>query len=171
MTSAIGGERRGVAIGMAAGLAVAVAAIAIGQASDAARSAGETLGAAAAILGLWVAAAIGDVARLRFADDAAIAGAAAGVDPPALLVARAVLQNTLEQAVVAGFAYVALAYVAAAPATIAVLAGCFSVGRVLFWVGYPRGAAARAFGFALTFCPSVLGLLVVLVRLVVVRLG
>ena len=35
------------------------------------------------------------------------------------------------------------------------LVGLFCVGRASFWLGYRHGAAARAFGFALTFYPSV----------------
>ena len=31
----------------------------------------------------------------------------------------------------------------------------FALGRVLFVAGYASGAAARAFGFALTFYPTV----------------
>jgi hypothetical protein len=46
------------------------------------------------------------------------------------------------------------------------LAGLFSVGRMLFWANYARGAAARAFGFALTFYASVAALLIVLLALV-----
>ena len=164
-------ERRGVAQGMAAGLLVAIVALAIGLNTGAIGAPTETLGAAVAILGLWAAAAVGNVARLRFFASAAIGGAVGGDDPPAIRIARAVSQNTVEQAVIAGFAYAALTYVAGSAGTIALLVGCFSVGRVLFWAGYPRGAVARAFGFALTFYPSVLALLVVLVRLVMARLG
>ena len=164
-------ERRGVAQGMAAGLLVAIVALAIGLKAGATGGPTETMGAAVAILGLWVAATIGNVARLRFFDDAAIAAAVGGDDPLEIRVARAVSQNTVEQAVIAGFAYAALTFVAESAGAIALLVGCFSVGRVLFWAGYPRGAAARAFGFALTFYPSVLALLVVLARLVMARVG
>jgi uncharacterized membrane protein YecN with MAPEG domain len=43
-------------------------------------------------------------------------------------------------------------------AIVAALAGLFAVGRLLFWIGYRYGAKWRAFGFALTFYPSVLAL-------------
>jgi uncharacterized membrane protein YecN with MAPEG domain len=46
-----------------------------------------------------------------------------------------------------------------AVAVIDALVILFAVGRLLFWIGYRRGAAGRAFGFALTFYPSVLALL------------
>ena len=168
---AVSAERRGVALGMAAGLLVAIVALAIGLNTGATGAPTETLGAAVAILGLWVAATIGNVARLRFFDDAAIGAAVGGADPPAVRVARAVSQNTVEQAVIAGFAYAALTLVAGSAGAIALLVGCFSIGRVLFWTGNAQAAAARAFGFALTFYPSVLALLVVLVRLVMARVG
>ena len=35
----------------------------------------------------------------------------------------------------------------------------FGIGRVLFFVGYRKGASFRALGFAMTFYPSVLMLL------------
>ena len=164
-------EQRGVALGMAAGLLVAIVALAIGLHTGTIGAPTETLGAAVAILGLWVAATIGNVARLRFFDGGAIDAAVGGGDPPSIRVARAVSQNTLEQAVIAGFAYAALTLVAGSAGTIALLVGCFTIGRVLFWAGYAQGAAARAFGFTLTFYPSVLALLVVLVRLVTARVG
>jgi hypothetical protein len=167
--------QRGVAFGMMLGVVVAVAVLALGAWLAAWGAPGgsiETLGAAVAVLGLWVAATIGNVARLRFSDPRAIDGAIGGGDPPALRVADAVLRNTLEQAVLAALAYAALAAIltGAAP-TIALLVGCFSVGRMMFWAGYARGAQNRAFGFALTFYPSVLALLMVLIRLVAARVG
>ncbi len=171
----LGAKQRGVAVGMVLGLVVAVAVLAIGARLAAWGPPGgsiETLGAAIAILGLWVAASIGNVARLRFFDPRAIDAATMGGDPPGLRIADAVLRNTLEQTVLAALAYAALAAVLTGSApTIALLVGCFSVGRMMFWAGYAGGAANRAFGFALTFYPSVLALLMVLIRLVAARLG
>ena len=168
-------DQRGVALGMILGMVVAIAVLALGARIAAWGAPGgsiETMGAAFAILGLWVAAGIVDVARRRFADGGAIDAALAGADPPAVRIAGAILRNTLEQAVLAGFAYAALAAtVEGAAPRIALLIGCFSVGRVMFWAGYARGAAARAFGFALTFYPSALALGLVLVRLVSARLA
>jgi len=47
----------------------------------------------------------------------------------------------------------------------------FSIGRLLFFAGYARGAAARSLGFALTFYPTV-GLLVLsLPRAITALLG
>jgi hypothetical protein len=39
----------------------------------------------------------------------------------------------------------------------------FGLGRLLFWLGYARGAAGRAFGFALTFYPTAFALIAGLV--------
>jgi uncharacterized protein involved in response to NO len=41
-----------------------------------------------------------------------------------------------------------------------VLAALFCAGRLLFWLGYERGAAARAVGFGLTFYPSLAVLII-----------
>ncbi|MEH3047455.1 MAPEG family protein [Sphingomonas adhaesiva] len=108
---------------------------------------------------LCLAAAIGDVARRRFLSARDIAGATAPDASADVLAARAILQNTLEQAVLATGAHLALTATFERSATpVAALAGLFVAGRVLFHAGYRQGAAARAFGFALTFYPSVLAL-------------
>jgi uncharacterized membrane protein YecN with MAPEG domain len=44
-----------------------------------------------------------------------------------------------------------------------VLGLIFTISRIAFWRGYSHGAEARAFGFALTFYPTVATLLVVAV--------
>lgn len=40
-------------------------------------------------------------------------------------------------------------------AVLAALVALFVAGRVVFAIGYPYGAAGRAFGFGLTFCPTI----------------
>jgi len=71
------------------------------------------------------------------------------------------LQNTLEQSCLAVPVYIATAIVA--PATVLSVvpaaAAMFFVGRLLFFAGYANGAPSRAYGFALTFYPTVLLLL------------
>lgn len=122
--------------------------------------------AATAIFAAWLGAAIARVAWLRFHTPSAID---AGGDDPAdatLQRAKAILQNTLEQAVLAALVLIGLAVAIERSAlAIAALAGLFSIGRTLFWAGYAEGATARAFGFALTFYPSMLALLTVLAAL------
>lgn len=69
-----------------------------------------------------------------------------------------ILQNTLEQSFLAICAYLSWAMLAS-PASLSVLpaaAFLFAIGRMLFIVGYRRGATGRSLGFALTFYPTVL---------------
>lgn len=107
----------------------------------------------------WLAATIGNVARLRFFSTDDIAGSGSGTATAEVGHAKAVLQNTLEQVVLAVPVHVALAVlVASSLPLIVALAALFAIGRLLFWIGYSRGAEARAFGFALTFYPSLVGL-------------
>jgi hypothetical protein len=151
----------GVARGIGIGLGLTIAAAILGYSrSSAAILEGRltTLGIAALVLGLWLAAAIGNVARRRFASDGAIDGrngADAHVDA-----ANAILRNTAEQVLLALVAYSALTLLSDhARVPVALFAACFTAGRLLFWTGYRDGAEARALGFALTFYPSVAALL------------
>ena len=108
----------------------------------------------------WLAAGIANVARLRFFSESDIAGSGGGPGSDKVRVAGAILQNTFEQASLAVAAHlIVAASFDRSNALIAALAGLFAVGRLLFWLGYRHGAKGRAFGFALTFYPSVLALL------------
>ena len=113
--------------------------------------------------------AIGLLARHRFFTPADIdgSGLTAGTDRARVL--QAVLQNSLEQAVIAVLAH--LLWTAATPpgwfAAVPAAAVLFLVGRICFALGYRGGAPARAFGFALTFYPTVLLTLVAAVMLMV----
>ncbi len=158
-------EQRGVAVGMAAALGTAV--IVLGAAAFA--WPGEALPfpdrlqltlRADLIVIAWLAAAIGNVARLRFFSEQDIGGSSAEEASAKVRVARAILQNTFEQAVLAIVTHLIVAATfARAGAVIVALACLFAAGRLLFWIGYRKGARTRAFGFALTFYPSVLALL------------
>lgn len=155
--------QRGVARGMAGAAAIGIAALLAAGWLDPGHALADRLRVLAIALvvpGLWSAAAIGNVARLRFFSPRSIDG---GDADPAVAQGRAIAQNTLEQALLAVIAYAALT-IATDRSTFAVgvLAACFSIGRAGFWTGYRRGAAARAFGFALTFYPTVLALLAAL---------
>jgi uncharacterized membrane protein YecN with MAPEG domain len=159
-------EQRGVALRMAAAVCVTVLVSAMclcrGAAGPTALAERLTVAAGADVFVLcWLAAAIGNVARLRFFSEDDIAGSGSGVATAEVGRAKAVLQNTLEQVVLAVPVHVALAVLVASSAPLIVaLAALFATGRILFWVGYARGAEARAFGFALTFYPSIVGLIV-----------
>ena len=101
--------------------------------------------------------AIANVARLRFFSATDIGGSAQADASPAILRARAILQNTLEQVSFAVGSHCALA-VQLPPRWAVVLPGLvflFCAGRALFWLGYRHGAAARAVGFGLTFYPTI----------------
>ena len=111
------------------------------------------LAAAVLVPLVTLAAAIGNVARLRFFSPADIGG-----DDGSLRVqqANAMLRNTVEQAVLAIPTYALLAWTRTGGAALLLtLAALFGIGRLLFWRGYARGAAGRALGFALTFYPTV----------------
>lgn len=100
------------------------------------------------------------LAAFRFFSPDAIGGSAS--DPPGshAVTANAVLRNTMEQALLAIPVHLALSSLLARSAPlVAALAMAFAAGRLLFWAGYARGAAARSFGFALTFYPTVGGFL------------
>jgi len=66
-------------------------------------------------------------------------------------------RNTLEQLMLAAIAWMSLALVLPQDrlAVIPTLAILFVVGRIAFWIGYLIAPWARAFGFALTFYPTV----------------
>jgi len=78
---------------------------------------------------------------------------------------QSLLQNTLEQCCLAIPVYVATAILAPASflPVVPAAAVMFLVGRVSFFGGYAKGAPSRAYGFALTFYPTVLLLVLLLV--------
>ena len=114
-----------------------------------------------------LAANIGMLARHRFFTPADIDGGGLSQGTSQAQLLQSILQNTLEQAVLA--LSVHLTWAAAMPqnwqAAVPAAAILFVFGRLLFWKGYARGAPLRALGFALTFYPSVFMLLLVLARL------
>ena len=107
-----------------------------------------------AVLGL----SIGLLARHRFFTPEDIDGSALTSGSEKAHQLQAILQNTLEQSVLAVGTH--LAWAASMPAgTIAAVpaaVGMFVVGRITFVAGYRHGAPARAFGFALTFYPTMI---------------
>ncbi|WP_313003944.1 MAPEG family protein [Brevundimonas sp.] len=101
---------------------------------------------------LWLAGCLRVVASLRFRSDADRPGSAYAAPSARLAVPAAVLQNSLEQTVLAVGAHLVLATVLRGEEMVLlpVLVALYLVGRVFFALGYARGAAARAFGMALT---------------------
>ena len=106
---------------------------------------------------------IARLAKHRFftPEDIHGSGLTGGTDKAKLL--QALLQNTLEQACLALPVYTATSIVAPAPLLPAVpaAAAMFLVGRLFFFAGYANGAPSRAYGFGLTFYPTVMLLLFV----------
>ena len=158
-------KQRGVAIGMA--LAAAVTALVLAsppqwfgvslEAQVHARMV--TAVRAAAITMMWLLAAVANVARGRFMSPADIDGSGFAPASPQLRFSVAMVQNTLEQVVLAAVLYLALARLGRPDeaALIPQLAALFCLGRLVFWMGYRHGAPWRAFGFAVTFYPTVVG--------------
>lgn len=173
---ALGKAQRGVLAGMFAGLGVTLlllAATAWGVESGSGTSRLEWLALASILPALSLAIAIARLARHRFFTPADFDGSAltAGTDGARLL--QSLLQNTLEQLALALPVYVAWAVLAPMEwlPTLPVSAGLFLLGRLLFFRGYAHGAAARSFGFALTFYPTIVLLLAALVAAVQTIIG
>lgn len=105
---------------------------------------------------------IGALARHRFFTPADIDGSGLADATGKARLLQAIVQNTLEQTVIA--LAVHLIWAAAMPVTwqavVPAAAILFVIGRICFVAGYGGGAPARAFGFALTFYPTALMALV-----------
>jgi hypothetical protein len=169
--------QRGVAAGMAGALALTLALtwwcaagtpglfLSLGEPSLRQR----LVVAAAAWIGPLAAlsAAVAVIANRRFFSAQDIDGAGLTLESAGLRVPRAILANTHEQAALAIAVYAGLAIALPTGQLVfpLLLSAAFVVGRLFFAIGYSRGAAARSFGFALTFYPTVAGLIVMALRL------
>ena len=118
-----------------------------------------TLALAFLFPGLVLAALIGRLAQRRFFDSAIIDGQPFAPGSGADIDAR-VLQNTLEQIVLALVLWPATGYILATdgPGVVVSLGIGFALARVVFWVGYYIAPPLRAFGFAATFYPTLIAL-------------
>jgi len=161
-------RRRKIAVGMAAGVAWAVAVLA---------GAGvfvtlpvfalmPTIMTAFLAPGLVMIAMVGRLAQRRFFDEAIVDG---GPLTGAAEIDRRVLVNTTEQLVLAMAVWPAAAVLLGpeGPGVILVLGVAFAVARLAFWAGYHLAPPLRAFGFAATFYPTVLVAIWALWRVVV----
>lgn len=103
-------------------------------------------------------ASIGRLAGFRFFSPADIDGSGLTKGSEKAILLQSLLQNTLEQFVIATAAYtiwcftMPTSWLSAVPCC----SFAFLIGRISFFKGYHKGAPARAFGFALTFYPTVL---------------
>lgn len=109
---------------------------------------------------LWLAICVRAVSKGRFDSPSDIAGSASGPPSAALAVRAAVLQNSLEQTVLAVGAHLVLATVLRGTELrlIPLLVALFLVGRISFAWGYARRPIARAFGMAVTGVSTVFAL-------------
>ncbi len=112
-----------------------------------------------AVAMLWLLAAVANVARRRFFSPSDIDGGGLAPASSRISVDVAIVQNTLEQSVLASILYPALACLRSGDALLLMpqLLTLFCIGRITFWLGYRHGAPWRAFGFAATFYPTVFG--------------
>lgn len=101
---------------------------------------------------IWLAGCVGAVSRGRFYSPADIRGSAFGPPSEAIAVRTAVLQNSLEQTVLAFGGHLILAALLRGHELqlIPLLVILFLAGRVTFALGYAKSASGRAFGMALT---------------------
>lgn len=161
--------QRRVRFGMAGGVVLSIALLVTGVSFDVFRlpqdaTISQRLSFAAPSLALFawcLTFAIGRLARHRFFSPEDIHGAALRQNSERAALLQTLLQNTLEQSLLAAIVHLCWA-ITMPPAWLTVIlfaAVAFVVGRVLFFVGYSKGAAARALGFALTFYPSVIMLI------------
>lgn len=179
---AMSSKQKGVLMGMAGGviLVVAVLALAILLRPVALLPLGSGLDGRLGWAAMWLILpafclllAIGRLAGHRFRTPQDIDGSGLTSGSETAHLAQAVIQNTLEQAVLAALVYTAYCatmsrgWLAAIPAA-AVL---FTLGRILFAAGYRRGAPGRALGFALTFYSTLALALLTVVGLAMRVLG
>ena len=113
--------------------------------------------------GLSLVVFVGRLAKHRFFHEADINGSGLTRGTEEAKVLQAVIQNTLEQLVVALIAYTAwgVSMPANTLSVIPIAGVAFIVGRFLFAAGYKKGAPARALGFTLCFYTTLAMLLVV----------
>jgi len=169
-------KQRGVLIGMSSGATITVVLIAAAILANPVHLSLETsIGdqiafalKADAVIALWLAASVGLLARHRFftPDDIDGGGLTPGTQKAHIL--QATLQNTLEQTVLAVLVHAMWAVTMPLPwmSAIPAAAVLFLCGRVLFVRGYSGGAPSRALGFALTFYPSLLMVILIIVKLI-----
>lgn len=112
----------------------------------------------------FLAVAIGRLAKHRFFSSDDIGGAGLSNDSGRTVLLQSLLQNTVEQTLLASLVYFLWSVVmpAAMLSVVPIAAIAFGVGRLLFFIGYRHGAATRAIGFSLSFYPSIMMLIVVM---------
>jgi hypothetical protein len=169
---ALNAKQRGVLGGMAIGASTAVVLIAAGIALNPFGYSPEldfeariTVALESCLLpAFFLAVCIGRLAKHRFFTPEDIDGSGTSEGTQQARVLQSLLQNTLEQGLLAALIYLAWSVVMPPSwlSAVPMAAIAFSVGRILFFAGYAKGAPSRAIGFTLAFYPS-LGMLLCLV--------
>ncbi len=110
--------------------------------------------------GLVLLAMIARLAQRRMFDDTILDGGEAAPGSGADI-DRRVLQNTIEQAVLAICLWPAISFIVLedGPGIVLTLSIGFAIARVAFWIGYHISPPLRAFGFAATFYPTIVALI------------
>jgi uncharacterized membrane protein YecN with MAPEG domain len=158
-------EQRGIRNGALLALTTAIAVISVcttleiglAEFSDL-RSGMPQLAFAAGMLAVSLAVAIGRLGNDRFVEPLDRNAAASETATPIARQYQAILTNTHEQATLAMLVYLIAAFTLPQGWTDCIAAGSllFVAGRLFFTVGYSRGASSRAFGFGLTFYPTII---------------
>ncbi|MGL4236849.1 MAPEG family protein [Tabrizicola sp.] len=161
-------RRTSIAVGMAGGVGWTVALLGLATALPSGVPAAEALVYAFFPAGLVLIALVGRLAALRFFDDALIDGQPFAPGSPAARL-QAILQNTVEQALIAVLVWPFVAFALGQGGSNVVLAlGLgFGVTRLAFWYGYSVSPPLRAFGFAGGFYPTVLAAVWAVISLIV----
>ena len=151
-------KQRGVAFGMAAGLVISLVVIFFGSQLFIHLKTLERVIVSLLLPATALFVAVARLAKHRFFTPADIDGSALTVGTERAKLLQAVLQNTLEQLALAVPVYSAALFNTSnsVHAAVPACACTFFLGRILFFATYKKGAGARAFGFALTFYPTVL---------------
>lgn len=120
---------------------------------------------------LWLAGCVRAVASQRFREPADRKGAAYGEPSPRLAVRAAILQNSLEQTVIAVGAHLILSTVLRGPELVFIplLVLLYLVGRIAFAMRYSNGAVARSFGMSLTGATAIAGYAIAIALIVAGR--
>lgn len=107
---------------------------------------------------VFLAIAIGRLAKHRFFVPEDIDGNGLSQGSHQAILLQSLLQNTLEQFALAIIAYCAWAIIMPSEwlSVVPLAAIAFALGRVMFFIGYIKGAPSRAIGFTLTFYPSII---------------
>ena len=114
------------------------------------------VGQCMSLLAIGLGVSIGRLAKQRFFNEEDIDGGGLTKGSQKAKVLQSVLQNTLEQSILAAMVYIIWAVTMPSQwmSVVVLSAMLFFLGRVAFIIGYEHGAGARALGFAMDFYPS-----------------